>query len=160
MPVHLEMTMTEPDLDGFYHIGPHRMRFEPPDTVQMFTNGVIEPEDFEQFFQLAMQLSPDRPIFMLRDAREGVLGPKTRARIIELAQPSRVGGVVNYGASFHTRVVVTMLLKAVRAFKNATPDVAFVETEQDARAWIEGQRKKRSRSVSQETKSMTNHAGS
>ena len=158
----MEMTMTiaEPDLDGFYHIGRHRMRFEPPDIVQMFTSGVIEPEDFEQFFQLATQLSPDRPIFMLRDAREGVLGPKTRARIIELAQPSRVGGVVNYGASFHTRVVVTMLLKAVRAFKNATPDVAFVETEQDARAWIEAQRKRRSRAISLETKSMTNHAGS
>lgn len=152
--------MTEPNLDGFFHIGRHRMRFEPPDIVQMFTNGVIEPEDFDAFFDLATQLIPDRPIFMLRDAREGVLGAKTRARIIELAQPSRMGGVVNYGASFHTRVVVTMLLKAVRAFKNATPDVAFVETEQDARSWIETQRKKRSRNVSPETKSMTNHPGS
>lgn len=120
------------------------MQFEPPDVLHLFTSGVVEPHHFENFFKLGTQLISDRPIYVLRDASGGgELGAKTRARIIELAQPHLLGGIVNYGASFHMRVVVTMLLKAIRAFKHSIPDVAFVETESEGRAWIDARRRQK-----------------
>lgn len=129
------------DVDGEVHVGPHRLRFERPDILHLRFRDAVEPEHVDRFFSLAASLSLDRPIYLLRDVRSGgSLGPKTRLRIIQSADPRRVAAIVSYGASFQVRVVSTMLLNAMRVFKRSAPQFAFFDTETEARAWIEAHR--------------------
>lgn len=138
------MNIAAPKADGFYHIGQHRIRFEAPDIIFVQTNGTLHPEECDSFFQLVYGLFPDRPFYLLRDARNGgTHGAEARSRLVALADPTRIAGIAIYGASFSLRVFVTMLHKTVRVLKHAMPDVAFVETEPEARAWIDAQHRQK-----------------
>jgi hypothetical protein len=135
-----------PDADGYYHIQRHRFRLEEPDVLHMHFSGNIELEQFDQFFDTSMRLIPDRPIYFLRDVHEGgMLDSKTRSRIIKTVDPRRIAAIVSYGGSFQLKVIVTMLIKALRIFKHSAPDVAFVDTETQARTWIDTHRANRAR---------------
>jgi len=135
------MTEIAPDAAGYYHLGPHRFRFEAPDAFHIHFHGNLEPEHFEQFYAIANRLVPDRPFYLVRDEfGTGTINAKTRARIIEIVDPRRIAAIVSYGASFQRRVIVGMLIRALRTFKRHAPEAAFVETESEARAWVEAHR--------------------
>ncbi len=138
-----EMNNAPPDDDGFHHIDAHRVRFEPPDILLVQTNGTIHPDQCDVFFNLVYGLCPDRPFYILRDAQNGgVHGSETRSRILELSDPARFAGIAIFGASFRLRVLVTMLHKTVRTLKRSFPDATFVDTEAEARAWIQAHRQR------------------
>jgi hypothetical protein len=131
------MSEIVPDANGDYHLGPHRFRFDVPDVLHMHFNGNVEPQHFEQFYATALRLVPDRPMYIMRDTRHGgLLNAQTRARVVKVVDPGRIVAIVSYGASFQQRVIVTMLTKALRAFKRTAPIIAFVDSETEARAWI------------------------
>lgn len=127
-----------PDAEGYFSIGPHRFRFEPPDVIHVWLDDSdVKPEEYDAFYATATRLVPDRPVYVLRDGRQGGdISAKSRARIIEISNPQRLAAVVSYGASFRRRIIVSMLMRALRTFKNAAPDAAFFDTESEARAFI------------------------
>lgn len=135
------MLQIMPGADGDYHIGTHRFRFDAPDIWHIRLHGEVTPEQFDQFYAMAMSLVPDRPVYLIRqEVNEGLFGSKTRARIIQIVDPQRVAAIVSCGASFHRRVLVMMLIRAFRAVKQSAPEMVFVESESEARAWVDAHR--------------------
>jgi hypothetical protein len=141
-------SMTKPtDDDGYRQIGPHRFKFEPPDIIHMALDGDVDAVHIaavfdgvgEEVFRLA---NP----YILRDARKG--GAPTRDAREFFAKDNRIqrlAGVVSYGASFHVRVVVAMVDKALRILRPESPRIHFFATYEEARAWIEADKIRRSR---------------
>jgi hypothetical protein len=127
--------------EGHYPFGHHRARFEPPDTMFLYFDGPVEVQHFEEIYAKSMQLIGDRRIYFVRDGHDGKLDPKTRSAIIKTMDPGRVAAVISYGSSFQSRVILTMLVKAMRRFRQAAPMIVFVESEAEARAWISSHRK-------------------
>lgn len=128
-------------VDQWFQIGPHRFRFEHPDVLFMYFEGSVDVAHFHEFYALAIKLIPLHPIYIVRDTRGGgLLDAKTRSAVLKTVDPERVAAIISYGSSFQLRVIVTMLLKAMRTFKNAAPQAIFVDSEEEARAWIAANR--------------------
>lgn len=131
------MQATTSRVDEWFEIGSHRFRFEPPDVLFMYFNGPVHVAQFHEFYSIAIKLIPERRIYIVRDTRAGgLLDAKTRAAVIKTVDPDRVAAIISYGSSFQLRVVVTMLIKAMHAFKRSAPQAIFVDSEEEARAWI------------------------
>lgn len=125
----------------WFKIGPHRLRFEPPDVLYMYFEGSVDVAHFHEFYALATTLIPQNPIYIVRDTHGGgLLNAKTRSAVINTVDPTRVAAIISYGSSFQLRVIVTMLLKAMRTFKRSAPQAIFVDSEEEARAWIAANR--------------------
>jgi len=119
---------------------------ELPDILHLHLNGDVERDHFMAFYGLMNSvLSPVR-MYILRDARNGgLVTPDARKYIASNLNVERVAAIVTYGASFHSRTVLTMLSKAMRILNSSVPETAFFETEAEARAWIAAHRPRSSR---------------
>lgn len=136
--------MSDQDKDGFRPVGPHRYRIEPPDVVHVKLDGDVELEHIRILYASVTELPDPSRAYLLRDARRvGEIKPQARAHIARSGRAKDVLAVVNYGSSFHARVLLTMVLKAVRVFRPSAPRLLFFETEEQARAWIASDREKR-----------------
>lgn len=99
--------------------------------------GSVDVAHFHEFYALAIKLIPANSFYMVRDTRGGgSLDAKTRSAIIHTVDPTRIAAIVSYGSSFQARVMLTMLTKAMRTFKRTAPQAIFVDSEEEARAWI------------------------
>ncbi|MDI1451334.1 STAS/SEC14 domain-containing protein [Polyangium sp. 6x1] len=128
--------------------GTHMHRFEPPDLYIVRVRGNVLGDDMRTQIEALRALSQytGGGIFWIADVTAmGALTPEARRAAAggghdDVRAILRGSAVV--GASFATRVVATLLLRAVRALK---PDkhrpVAFVETEAEARAFLAPYRK-------------------
>jgi hypothetical protein len=127
----------ESTVEQRFQIGPHSFRFEPPDILFMHFSGPVEAEQFHEFYATTMELKSQGQIYIVRDTRSGgSLDSKARSAVIKTVDPQRVAAIISYGSSFHLRVIVTMLTKAMRTFKPSAPRAVFVDSEDEARAWI------------------------
>jgi hypothetical protein len=136
------MDTSKPNAEQSFQIGLHRFRFEPPDVLFMHFEGPVQAAEFHEFYATALKLKPEGQIFLVRDARHGgLLDSKMRTAVINTADPERLAAIITYGSSFQLRVVVTMLAKAMRVIRKSVPLVVFVDSEDDARAWIATHRK-------------------
>lgn len=136
------MDTSQPSVEQGFQVGLHRFRFEPPDVLFMHFEGPIQVAEFHEFYAAALKLNSDGRIYLVRDARHGgLLDAKVRTAVIKNVDPERVAAIVSYGSSFQLRVIVTMLIKAMRTFRKSAPPVIFVDSEDEARAWIATHRK-------------------
>lgn len=143
----LECTVM-PDPDGevvaTHEVGPHHLEVERPDIVHIRYHGDVTVEHFQAFDAVIDGMSPpETRIYLLRDGRRGGFAlPETRAYMARRARVSRLIAVVTYGTTFLGKTLVTMTNTAIRSLKQEGPDLAFVETEAEARAWIAEHRKR------------------
>jgi hypothetical protein len=125
-----------------HDVGPHRLEFERPDIVHIRYDGYVNLEQFKAFDEIIMSFPEPPLLYLLRDARRGGMTlPETRAQMVKAAHVARWRAVATYGASFQARTIVTLTNKAIRILKEDGPTLAFLDTEAEARAWIEEHRK-------------------
>jgi hypothetical protein len=118
-------------------VGPHQVEIELPDIMHIHLNGDVEVEHFRGFYDLIVAFPPPTIIYVLRDARRGgAVSMQARKYIARNANMDQVAAIVNYGSSFHTRTVLSMMSRAFRLINNRMPPAIFFETEVEARAWI------------------------
>jgi len=126
---------------GVFYAGPHRVEVEPPDIIHLHLEGPIDAPHIATVLERIDALTPPLRAFVLRDGRRG--GTPTRAaRELVVRDPRivRIRAIITYGASFHSKVAVGMVDKAMHALRSEMPRVHAVATEAEARAIIAAER--------------------
>jgi hypothetical protein len=141
--------MYEPPSERWKPFGSHMHRFEPPDLYHTRMDGEVSEDDVRTQFEAIRTLSKHagHTIFWMSDVRKmGSFTTEARRAVAEETRKDALAGIrasAAFGASFPTRVVVTLLLRAIRALKPAKArPYAFVDTEAEARAFLDEQRKR------------------
>ena len=128
-------------------IGKHQVRFEPPDVYFTRLDGDVSADDVRMQLEglHALAQRAGHAIYWLADVRNmGTIAPEGR-RAMAAASSTEVrealAGSATFGAGFSKRMLVTLTARAVRLLH---PDklrpLAFVETEAEARAFINEKR--------------------
>jgi len=139
--------MRRPLTEEWSPFGSHWHRFEPPDLYFSRVNGDISGEDMLTQID-AMQKLAERlghPIVCLSDVRNmRVFSPQARqaaAGMSATEMPAALRASAVFGAAFTTRVMVSLLVRAVGVLNPKTiRPLAFVETEAEARAFLDKHR--------------------
>jgi hypothetical protein len=134
-----------PDAPQLFSIGPHRLRFEPPDLFCMEWIGDVAPEHMLALFEVTERMAEGRrPLFgMVNVTRMGTMGGETRKVTASDPRMKLLAATAFVGASFPTRVLATMLQKAYALFRrNDALEVAFFDEEAPARGWLAEQRER------------------
>ncbi|MBK9264182.1 MAG: hypothetical protein IPM54_30825 [Polyangiaceae bacterium] len=122
--------------------------FESPDLAYWHLLGRVEAADIKRIYEKQLEFCKDKPfILVLIDvSRLENITPEARRIAAEGPDPSReampVRGNVVIGASFHFRVLGTLIDKAARLIHRSLDNpLHFTATEAEARAWIEERRR-------------------
>lgn len=134
------------DLESWQHTGGHAYRCEIAGIVFIRIGGNFADADAAAFFRAFDRLCDTRGlerVFWLVDlGRLGTISPQARTRLARTPLRRENKGVVIFGASFQQRVIASLVDKATSLFQPNTPPLVFFDAEADARAWIEGQKRK------------------
>lgn len=136
--------MREPPGADWTNFGKHSHRFESPDLYFSRVVGDVSGPDMQTQIDalLACSILESRPIFWLCDVRSmGLLTPEAR-RAAATASSTEVRAALRgsaiFGAAFGTRVMMTLLIRAVRVLNpSKLRPLIFAPTEAEARAFIE-----------------------
>jgi hypothetical protein len=132
-----------PGTDWTY-FGKHRHRFESPDIYYRRVEGDVSGPDMQTQIDglVAIHRRIHRPVFWLCDVRTmGLLTPEAR-RAAASASSSEVRAALRgsavFGSSFGTRVMMGLLVRAVRVLNpNKLRPLLFATTEAEARAFLD-----------------------
>lgn len=126
------------------YVGTTTIHLEPPDIVRLKAEGDLSAEDMARIFAEITRLTVTQSrYFVLTDISGlGKISPDARKRASEQIDTLRVCGGAAFGATFPQRVLVTLLSRVLSLFGNfADRPLVIVETEAQARAWIEARRR-------------------
>jgi hypothetical protein len=135
--------MTTPSNDAPVCRTPHQtVWLEPPDIVVIEGHGEIGAEDMIEVAAFYDQHIRDWPhVFILADQR-GQTGMRAEARRVATKVfdwvPFR--GTVFFGGSFVLRMVGQLIMTLMDSLRELDNPIMFVETEEQARAWIHERR--------------------
>jgi hypothetical protein len=123
-----------------WQLGQHILRVQPPDIVEIIFIGDVSGAEMEAMNEKPRAFLESGRYFSLLNLEQlGSLSAEAKQKI-RAAPFSR--GVAAFGASFQTRIMVSLLGKVYSMIKRgAIPPVLFVNTEQEAHAWIAERRK-------------------
>jgi hypothetical protein len=123
---------------------------EPPDVCLWRLVGPVSADTMRELYEVQWQFSQGKPyLLVLVDLSR--VGPVSReARKVSAEGPRNgqtmpVRGTAVFGASFHVRVLMTLVTKALRVMYPETAadnPTAYFETEADARAWLDERRRR------------------
>lgn len=139
--------MREPPSERWEPIGKHQHRFEPPDLYVVRIDGDVSGQEIRVQIDAIQALAQrtGKSIFWLADiAKMGSIKPDARRAMAEANQEAHtaLAGSAMFGASFTSRVMINLLVRAVRILRASKQrPVAFVETEAEARAFLDEHRK-------------------
>ncbi|MDI1444398.1 hypothetical protein [Polyangium sp. 6x1] len=128
--------------DGWEHIGPHPIRFEPPDIVLCQPTGVVTVEDLREGAAYLEKISKQlgHGVFYMADLSKLTrYAPQMVVHSFKTFPVSVLRGSVMFGANLYHRAVVDMILRAVRLLRleiGRIP-IASLADEAEARAWVE-----------------------
>jgi hypothetical protein len=122
------------------------MYLEPPDILYLRLMGDIEEAHVAPIREeLARHCRETSHVYGLVDmSRMGTVAAAARKAAATQKNPANSSNAV-FGASFAHRVLVQLVVKAAKLFRGVTPTLGMFETEAEARAWIDEQRRARSR---------------
>ncbi|UQA58664.1 STAS/SEC14 domain-containing protein [Polyangium aurulentum] len=134
------------DQESWCNTGGHAYRCEGEGILFLRIAGDLEEGNVATFFQAFAGLcdwSKREHVFWLVDlARLGNILPGAR-KLAATTQVRRENkGMVIFGASFRQRAIATLIDKATALLQRDAPPMVFVDSEAEARAWIEGRRRK------------------
>lgn len=134
---------------AIHEIGPHRLEVEPSGIVHVHYFGDVQLVHFKEIDAMIKRTAAEITVYLLRDARGGgIATAETRAYSARNAHVENLAAVVTYGASFQAKTIVTMTNTAIRALRGEKAHPAFFfDTEAEARAWIEEDRRRGPESV-------------
>ena len=132
-------------MDGKLHFGKHWMRLEGDILYCKYTGLISVPDVRESMQLLDKMLVPGRTYYIIADVAD-VTGMEAEARRIstEWFATHNIGGAVNFGAGAVTRAIAALILSMLRLLHRNHMSSEFVKTEEEARAWVEAQRRRRS----------------
>lgn len=124
-------------------LGTHRMTTD-GDVVHLTWVGELTPDDtiafIDEIFRVIQAQGRGFALIDLREASK--IGPEARKQ--SLRNPEReasITGVACYGASFATKVLLTMVHSAMNAVRKVKQPLMFAKDEAEARAWIDARRR-------------------
>jgi hypothetical protein len=126
-------------------VGPHRLLLEPPDSARIWWVDDIEIDHIRTVIEATdAWLGPEGGVFTLADlSRMGNVSSETRQVAVMHERSSRMAALACIGASFKTRVLLTMMGKALGVLRPAQAfPVAFFGNEASALAWLDAERAK------------------
>lgn len=128
------------DAQRIFPIGPHRVELDASGVASLIWHGDVTPEHMRDAMAVLVSCAEGRPLFVLNDLRglkEFEAGARKAAA--KEARTGVVTAVACFGASFHVRVLLSMVIKAIYLFapsRAGSALVEFFETEAEARAWL------------------------
>jgi hypothetical protein len=138
------MPVMSPEPGKFLQVGPHRLMIELPDVLYLCIDGDVDVDHIKAFLQAVAQFPAE--VHVLRDARKSrIVTTSARQYMLKNMPKGNVMSFISFGASFHARTMIMMIIKASRLLGHNPPIVGFTNTEAEARAWIDKIRAERRR---------------
>lgn len=131
---------------GHKRIGNHSTSMEPTDIVHLKLVGEVSIEEGRAINQTHIDYAKELPHFyyMIDLGELDNIPAVVRKEASETVKILPLRGTVIYQAPLRARVIAKLLLTAANLFRGGAGQnpVDFVETEEEARAWIERRRRK------------------
>jgi len=131
-------------------IGRHAFGFEPPDLLRAEIHGAVSAEEMARFAAYTRARAGEcASLLVLADVSDmGDVSADARKEA-RAAVGVRFGGTALYGASFQRRMVVTLVMSALRLLSgDENNPLVFFGTEAEARRWIAARRHELARAAS------------
>jgi hypothetical protein len=126
--------------------GKHITYFEEPDIIYMRFKGSASDSESLELLRRQKQYAVGRKMlfFLIEAAELGGITPAGRKAVAQTLKDIPLYGMAIYAAPLKARVLIKILITAVNLFRKdaETNPVEFFDTEQAARDWIAGRRKK------------------
>jgi hypothetical protein len=124
--------------------GKHITCFEEPDVIYMKFGGTATTDDSLELLRRQIEMSQGRPlVFFLIDAENlDNIAPEGRRAVAETLKEIPLRGMAVVNAPLKAKVVTKLVITAINLFRrdrNLNP-VAFFESEEEGRAWIDSRR--------------------
>ena len=131
---------SEPDV----YVNAHRMRVVSSDIIRIWWIGRCTREDFNRVFEYSERRMESRRHFVLADFSQlKTIDADARKQASEDPRIHLIAGLAVIGTTFHTRVLLDLLMKAVEIFQPGKQGrTRFFATEQQAFAWIAEERER------------------
>lgn len=131
-------------MDGKLYFGKHWMHLAGDILFCKYIGTISVPDVQESMRLLDGKLLPGHTYYIIADVAE-VTGMDAEARKIstEWFAQHDIGATVNFGAGAVTRAIGALILSLLRLLHRNQMSSHFVKTEEEARAWIEEQRRRR-----------------
>jgi hypothetical protein len=125
--------------------GKHITCFEEPDIIYMKFGGAASTEDSLELLRRQIEMSQGKKLlFFLIDAADlDNIAPEGRRAVAETLKEIPLRGMAVIKAPLKAKVVTKLVITAINLFRrdpNLNP-VAFFDTEEEGRAWIDSRRK-------------------
>ena len=126
-------------------IGRHATYFEDPDIIYMRLDGAVAEDAGAEINRLHRLWGEQYPrVFYLLDlSKLEAIHPEVRKEASRTARLLPLAGVAAFGAPIKARVLAKLVFTAMNLFKANAADrfpIEFVDTEAEARRWIEKRR--------------------
>jgi hypothetical protein len=123
-------------------ISQHTNRFIPPDVIYMRVVGELSEEDGHTINRQHYELGKDVDgLFFICDISElESVTSATRKEAVAIQKEMAIAGAVILKAPLKARIFAKLILTASNLFRSDKMLVEFVDTEEEAWAWIEQQR--------------------
>lgn len=127
-----------------FYVNDHRLRFIPPDIMRVWWNGKCSREEFNRIFEYGERCMGVRRHFVLADVSQlTTVDPKARRQASTDVRVKRVVGIAMIGTTFHLRVIMSMITRAVEILHNdSRGKMRFFDTEREAFDWITQERER------------------
>jgi len=124
-------------------IGPHALWTEGTDIAHVAWHGDVLPEHILELNRnlVAMPGKDDGIFLVMRLHALGAFKPEARKTITTDPNATCVRVIVVIGATFHMRVLMGMINKAMAVFRKSRAPMVFFDTEEEAAAHIEAVRR-------------------
>jgi len=108
----------------------------------IYMRGDFTAEETVAYLPLVEQvLAEHGRFFMLVDMnRANTIPPETRRISSEFGRKHPPAGMAVWGSNVAVRVLLTLMLRTISLFRKDAVPIAFVASEQEARAWVAAQR--------------------
>ncbi|HKV11118.1 MAG TPA: hypothetical protein VJ725_23460 [Thermoanaerobaculia bacterium] len=123
--------------------GKHVTYFEEPDIIYMKFNGEVSAEEGIELLRRQLQFAEGRSrVFFLIDGELlEKIAPEARKAVAESLKEIPLHGMCVFSAPLKAKVITKLIITAINLFrKDELNQVAFFDTEQQARDWIAARR--------------------
>lgn len=125
-------------------IGTQRTYFEPPDTVVMNLSGNVQPEEAIEMGKRHVEWAMGLPycFYLIDGSNLDRLDPEVRRLANQSLQKMPVRGIAVHSAPLKARVMIKLVLTALRLFRSEVEEtpIVFFENEALGREWIDKRR--------------------
>ena len=124
--------------------GKHITCFEEPDIIYMKFGGEVSNDEGFELLRRQLEFAEGRSrVFFLIDAEHlERIAPEARKAVAESLKDIPLYGMCVFAAPLKAKVLTKLIITAVNLFRkdSGLNQVAFFDTESEARTWIEGRR--------------------